>query len=62
MSIKLTDTQLIILSAAAQREDRCLDDAQEPERQLGAKGLIEAVGRRTCQGDPGEAGSARLAA
>ena len=24
MSIKLTDTQLVILSAAAQREDRCL--------------------------------------
>ena len=24
MSIKLTDTQLVLLSAAAQREDRCL--------------------------------------
>ena len=24
MSIKLTDTQFVILSAAAQREDRCL--------------------------------------
>jgi hypothetical protein len=24
MSIKLTDTQLVMLSAAAQREDRCL--------------------------------------
>jgi len=24
MSIKLTDTQLVILSAAAQRKDRCL--------------------------------------
>ena len=24
MSIKLTDTQLVILSTAAQREDRCL--------------------------------------
>jgi hypothetical protein len=24
MSIKFTDTQLVLLSAAAQREDRCL--------------------------------------
>jgi hypothetical protein len=24
MSIKLTDTQLLMLSAAAQREDRCI--------------------------------------
>ena len=36
MSIKLTDTQLVILSAAAQRKDRCL--VAPPTLKGGAEG------------------------
>jgi hypothetical protein len=32
MSIKLTDTQLLMLSAAAQREDRCIEAAPSRQR------------------------------
>jgi hypothetical protein len=51
MSIKLTDTQLIILSAAAQREDRCLvappklkgGAAQKFAAKLLAAGLVKEI-------------------
>jgi hypothetical protein len=51
MSIKLTDTQLIVLSAAAQREDRCLvatkslkgGAAQKCAAKLLAAGLVKKV-------------------
>jgi hypothetical protein len=51
MSIKLTDTQLVILSAAAQREDRCLvtpkslkgGAAQKIAAKLQAAGLVKEV-------------------
>ncbi len=47
MSVKLTDTQLIVLSAAAQREDRCLQKFAE---RLLAAGLVKEI--RTKQGAP----------
>jgi Protein of unknown function (DUF3489) len=51
MSIKLTDTQLVILSAAAQREDRCLvtpkslkgGAAQKIAAKLLAAGLVKEI-------------------
>ena len=58
MSIKLTDTQLIVLSAAAQREDRCLVSpknlkggaAQKFAERLLAAGLVKEI--KTKQGAP----------
>lgn len=58
MSIKLTDTQLVILSAAAQREDRCLvapptlkgGAAQRVAKKLISSGLVKEVKAKT--GDP----------
>ena len=51
MSIKLTDTQLVMLSAAAQREDRCIGAppslkgaaAQKIETKLVAAGLAKEI-------------------
>jgi hypothetical protein len=51
MSIKLTDTQLVILSAAAQREDRCLtlpkclkrSAAQNLSSKLSAGGYVREI-------------------
>ncbi len=51
MSIKLTDTQLVILSAAAQREDRCLTlpmslkgrSAQKVSSKFLAEGLVREI-------------------
>jgi hypothetical protein len=51
MSIKLTDTQLVVLSAAAQREDRCLavpdslkgNSAQRIASKLLAAGLVREI-------------------
>ena len=51
MSIKLTDTQLVVLSAAAQREDRCLaipdslkgNSAQKIASKLLAAGLVREI-------------------
>ena len=58
MSIKLTDTQLVILSAAAQREDRCLvaqstlkgAAAQKVARKLISAGLAKEI--RAKSNDP----------
>lgn len=58
MSIKLTDTQLVMLSAAAQREDRCLvaqstlkgAAAQKVARKLITAGLAKEI--RTKSNDP----------
>ena len=58
MSIKLTDTQLVILSAAAQRDDRCLtmpkslkcSSAQKVSSKLLAAGLVREI--RVKQGAP----------
>ena len=55
MSIKLTDTQLVILSAAAQREDRCLvapptlkgGAAQRVAKKLISSGLVKEVKAKT---------------
>ena len=55
MSIKLTDTQLVILSAAAQREDRCLvapptlkgGAAQRVANKLISSGLVKEVKAKT---------------
>ena len=59
MSIKLTDTQLVMLSAAAQRDDRCLVPApklkgaaaQKIAGKLMAAGLVKEIkamaGRRS---------------
>jgi hypothetical protein len=52
MSIKLTDTQLVMLSAAARREDRCISAppsvrgaaAQKVATKLIAAGLCEEIG------------------
>ena len=44
MSIKLTDTQLVILRAAAQHEDRCL---VAPESLKGGKKNFEATAAST---------------
>ena len=54
MSIKLTDTQLLMLSAAAQREDRCIAAppslkgaaAQKIAAKLVAAGLVKEVKAR----------------
>ena len=51
MSIKLTDTQLVMLSAAAQRDDRCLVPppklkgaaAQKIAGKLIAAGLVKEI-------------------
>jgi hypothetical protein len=51
MSIKLTDTQLVLLSAAAQRDDRCLiapqnlkgGAAQKVSSKLLAVGLVKEI-------------------
>ena len=50
MSIKLTDTQLVTLSAAAQREDRCVGGSTKSEggggasaAKLVAAGLVEEI-------------------
>jgi hypothetical protein len=57
MSVKLTDAQLVMMSAAAQREDRCL---AVPETMKGA--AVGKVGaklvkrRRPCEGDHEEGG------
>jgi hypothetical protein len=45
MSIKLTDTQLVMLSAAAQREDRCL--VALPKLKAGAALKVEIVSNGT---------------
>ena len=58
MSIKLSDTQLVLLSAAAQREDRCLvasptlkgGAAQKVTRKLISTGLVKEVKAKS--GDP----------
>ena len=42
--IKLTDSQLVILSAAAQREDRYLCNAEKPEGRRGAKNRCDTPG------------------
>ena len=55
MSIKLTDTQLVILSAAAQRKDRCLvapptlkgGAAQRVANKLISSGLVKEVKAKT---------------
>ena len=54
MFIKLTDTQLVILSAAAQREDRCLvaptlkgGAAQRVAKKLISSGLVKEVKAKT---------------
>jgi hypothetical protein len=41
MSIKLTDTQLVMLSAGAQRDDRCLAAPRNPKGGRSAKGRGE---------------------
>ena len=58
MSIKFTDTQLILMSAAAQREDRCLvasptlkgGAAQKVARRLISTGVVKEVKAKS--GDP----------
>ncbi len=58
MSIKFTDTQLVLLSAAAQREDRCLvasptlkgSAAHKVARKLISAGFIKEVKAKS--GDP----------
>ena len=58
MSIKLSDTQLILMSAAAQREDRCLvasptlkgGAAQKVASRLISGGLVKQVKAKS--GDP----------
>ena len=58
MSIKLTDTQLVLMSAAAQREDRCLvasptlkgGAAQKVASKLISTGLVKEVKAKS--GDP----------
>ena len=58
MSVKLTDTQLVLMSAAAQREDRCLvasptlkgGAAQKVASKLISTGLVKEVKAKS--GDP----------
>ena len=58
MSIKFTDTQLVLMSAAAQREDRCLvasptlkgGAAHKVARKLISTGLVKEVKAKS--GDP----------
>ena len=61
MSIKLTDTQLVILSAAAQREDRCLITSADAEGRRGAKGREQADLLRLHEGGQGEGRRSDLA-
>ena len=72
MSIKLTDTQLVMLSAAAQREDRCIAPppslkgaaAQKIAAKLVALGLAQEVKarQRRCDEATGQAYALRLTA
>lgn len=65
MSIKLTDAQLLILSEAAQREDRCLTmpkglkagPAQKVSSKLLAEGLVREI--RAKSGAPSGDGTRR---
>ena len=50
MSVKLTDAQLVMMSAAAQREDRCL---AAPERLKGAAVSKVRLGQRRGEVFPG---------
>jgi hypothetical protein len=61
MSIKLTDTQLMMLSAAARRDDRYL--VATPSLKVARRKRSLATDRHQLgKGDQGESGSARLAA
>ena len=48
MSIKLTDTQLLMLSAAAQREDRCVAAPPKSEGRRSPEDRGEVGRRWTC--------------
>ena len=48
MSIKLTDTQLVILSTAAQREDRCLVTPKSLKGGAAQVGIVR-IGRNTAK-------------
>ena len=52
MSVKLTDAQLVMLSAASQRENLCLT---APDKMKGA--VLTKVERKACQARPGPRGS-----
>ena len=62
MSIKLTDTQIVMLSAAAQRDDRCLVAPRNLKGGATQKVATKLIERWPRQGDQGEAGSAGVAA
>jgi hypothetical protein len=54
MSVKLTDTQLVMLSAAAQRDDLCL---ATPDKMKGA--VLSKVSEKASQVGPGPRGSSQ---
>ena len=62
MSIKLTDTQLVMLSAAAQRDDRCLVPAPKLKGAAAQKIAGKLMAARPCEGDQGDGGGTGLAA
>ena len=62
MSIKLNDTQLVLLSAASQRDDHGLVPPTGRKLTPGAEGGRQASRSGACEGDKGEGGSADLAA
>ena len=62
MSIKLTDTQIVMLSAAAQRDDRCLVAPRNLKGGAAQKVAAKLIGGWPRQGDQGEAGSAGVEA
>jgi hypothetical protein len=62
MSIKLTDTQLVMLSAAAQRDDRCLVPAPKLKGAATQKTAGKLIASGLVKGDQGEGEGAGLAA
>ena len=62
MSIKLTDTQIVMLSAAAQRDDRCLVAPRNLKGGAAQKVAAKLIDGWPRQGDQGEAGSASVEA
>ena len=62
MSIKLTDTQIVMLSAAAQRDDRCLVAPRNLKGGAAQKVATKLIGGWPREGDQGEARSAGVAA
>ena len=58
---KLTDTQLVMLSAAAQRADGAVETPENSKGTARKEGCSEALARRPCRGGLGRARASGVA-